>query len=130
MELKIISQDKSVAMQRTTVTATVSYAESTTPKRAEIQDAIAKKCKSEPQLVIVDRMNAGFGETQLEVSAYVYDSEKALKTMENDFMVKRNEVVVPEPVEEPAAEEAPAAEAPAEEKTEEAPAAEAEEKKE
>ena len=124
MELKIISQDKSVALQRTNVTATVSYAESTTPKRSEVQDAIAKKCKSTPQLVIVNRMTAGFGETQLEVTASVYDSEKALKTMEQEFLVKRNEVVIPEPVEEPVVEEAPA-----EEPAKEAPVEEVTEKK-
>ncbi len=100
MELNIKTQIKSASLQRTEIQAEITHKEETTPSRAKIQEAIAKKTKANQELVIVSNVNALFGATSFIVTAYVYNSMNALKTFELTHMAKRNEVIKPKEAEE------------------------------
>ena len=126
MELQILTQEKNPSLQREDITAQITFAEKATPSRAQIQEAIAKKCKAKPELVVVSVIDVRFGSTSTKINAFVYESQQALKQFETQHMVKRNEVKAPEPTPEEPKEEAQSA---PEEKKDEEPATEEAEKK-
>ncbi len=116
--------------------------EGKTPSVQEFRDELSKKIKAKKELLVVRKIKPKFGGLDASFLAYVYDDEKAMKTLEKKSSLKKNfeekkkkeEAPAEEKKEEMAEkkEEAPAEEKPVEEKKEEPQAEEkpAEEKKE
>lgn len=95
MELSIINQTQQPLMKRTKVECTISFTEKITPSRASLQEKIAAKCKSKPQLVVVKPLKNEFGVAKASFDAFVYEDEASLKSYEQPYVQKRNEWVEP-----------------------------------
>jgi ribosomal protein S24E len=105
MDLQILNEEKQPLFGRKTVIARISF-EQTTPSRDSVRKSFCAKQKTDEKLTVIKKINSDFGACAADVTVYVYDDEKSLKTVEPEYSQKRNAV--------PEKEEAPA-EAPKEE---------------
>jgi len=92
MEVTISTTQKQPAMKRTQLHCSVSFTEKATPSRADLQQFIASKLKSKPELVIIRELANQFGKSEAVFSAYIYDDENALTDFSQPFLKKRNEI--------------------------------------
>ncbi|MFT4313216.1 MAG: hypothetical protein ACMXYA_02315 [Candidatus Woesearchaeota archaeon] len=92
MELKILSETQNKSMQRKIIEAEVHFLEKATPSRAEIQETIAKKQKADKELVVIASLDAKFGANSTKITAYVYNSQKALAQFEPKYVVEKHKV--------------------------------------
>lgn len=90
MELTINSQEKSASMSRNVVSATVTFGTESTPSRASVKDAVAKKLKAEPATVVIRGYETKFGTSIAKITAVVYDSVEALTKFETAPMAERS----------------------------------------
>ena len=90
MEITIDSQEKSAALSRTMVHATVTFGTESTPSRAAVRDAIAKKMKAEPLQVVVRGFDTKFGSSFAKITAAVYDSADLVAKYETAPMANRS----------------------------------------
>ncbi|HLP80224.1 MAG TPA: hypothetical protein VK158_06300 [Acidobacteriota bacterium] len=90
MEISIISEKVSKLLKRKEVAVKVTFTTETTPSRAALKDAIAKKLKADAACVIVRSVNSPFGGSSAEVTAMVYDNAAAVAVTEGKPMIERN----------------------------------------
>lgn len=81
MELNIIHHEKNPLLQRSAITATVSF-EGATPSNLQVGEALAKKLGIETSLVVVKQINTKFSHQQAECTALAYASAEAKKKAE------------------------------------------------
>lgn len=135
MEFKVIEKKENALLERTEVSAEISFS-AATPSTKEMRDTIVQKLGCNPDLMVISRAQPRFGQKAMSVKAHVYKTPEQLKRVEESHVLKSNGVGQEAPKEEKKgeapAEAAPKEEAPKEEKKEEAPKEEAprEEKKE
>jgi len=103
MELKILNQVKS-ALPRTEVEAHVTFADKT-PSRRELQEAIAKKAKGKPELVVIKSIKTKYGSKEAFFNASVYDNKEAMTGAEQAKVLKKNEIKKEKAEDAPQAEE-------------------------
>ena len=75
MSINITTQQKNETLNRDELVVAVSV-EGATPSRKDLQVKIAAKANAKPELVVIDHIKTGFGNAGVEVTAYVYKSEK------------------------------------------------------
>ena len=90
MEVTINSQEKSAALARTVVHATVTFGTESTPSRVAVREAIAKKVKAEVAQVIVRGFETSFGSSSAKITAVVYDNAADVAKYETVPMNNRN----------------------------------------
>ncbi len=129
MAITIKNTEEKPLLARKEIEGHMMFEGKSTPSNADVTKAIASELKTDEKLVVVKHIYTAFGSCEANISAYVYDTEEALKKFE-----PKNKKEEKKEGEAPAKEAKPAekpAEAPKEEKKEEAPAEKpAEEKKE
>lgn len=127
MELKVLSQEKSV-LPRKEISAVVEF-EKITPARKNIKKELAKQIKGKEDLLIIKKVYGEYGERKAKITAYLYDTNEALESIEYAKVIEKNKTSEEKPKEEakgetPAKEEVKTEEKPAEEKKPEAKPAE------
>ncbi len=60
------------------------------PSRAQARDALTKKLRCNPNLLVIDRMRTEFGKWETVGYAKVYESEDRLRAIEREHIIKRN----------------------------------------
>ena len=81
MKLKINNKKEEPLLSRNKVDGEVEF-DAAVPSRKEVLKSIADQTGSEPELVVVTKIDPGFGSRKAKVSAYVYKDKKALDQVE------------------------------------------------
>ncbi len=89
MEIKKISEEQSV-LPRKDYVFTVSYQQKT-PSRQELKNILVNELKSKPELVIVKNIDNHYGSKTSKVIVHVYEKEKDLQVIEEEYLVKKNQ---------------------------------------
>ncbi len=91
MELQVTGQNENVLLSRHEVTARVQF-EGATPKRKDIQTALAKQLKvKEPKTVVIKTVKTEYGSTFATVHAHAYTDEKAMFALERKNLLAKHE---------------------------------------
>jgi ribosomal protein S24E len=64
-----------------------------TPSRKDLQQKVATKQGSKPELTVIKKINTKFGVKKVEVVAYIYDDMKSLKAAEPEHVQKRHGLI-------------------------------------
>jgi small subunit ribosomal protein S24e len=125
MKLELLKERETPLLSRKRVTLSASY-EGATPARKELRKSVAKKVSADEKLVILKHIYTRFGQHKAKVIAHVYEDEKAMNKLEEEYLLKKHrekkeekkeeggEAKPEEKKEEPKAEEAKPIESPAE----------------
>ncbi len=123
MDFEIKEKKENNLLERTEVAAIISF-DGATPPINQMRDIVVQKLGCNPDLMVIRKVEPGFGERKVSLRIHIYKSPEKMKTIEEKYVLKRNNLAEEEKKEEKK-------EAPKEEKKEEAPKEEkAEEKKE
>ncbi len=121
MAITIKNTEEKPLLARKEVEAHMVFEGKATPSNADVAKALASELKTDEKLIVMKHIYTAFGSCEAKITAYVYNTEEALKKFE-----PKNRKEEKKEGEEPAEEAKPAekkpAEAPKEEKKEEAPA--------
>ncbi|GEM_PF-1154448 len=82
MKSKLIQEIKQPLLKRKEVVCDIEHAKAPTPKNEEVVKAVAEVTKAKEEVISVRKITNGFGSTNAEVRAFVYDSEDAKKAAE------------------------------------------------
>lgn len=85
-----------------------------TPSRQDLVKEIAKKFKTDEELVIIKHIYQQFGKNKTKLMVHIYEDKDKMKIFEHANLLKKHEVKIPEPVKEESAVKVPAQEAPKE----------------
>jgi len=89
MNIQVLSDEKKPLFKRREITAKLGY-EDKTPSRLEIRKELAKKLRVKEELVVVKRIKPAYGTPLAGLEINIYDDEKALKELEDKYMVNRH----------------------------------------
>jgi len=89
MNIQIITDQKKPLLKRRELTGKIGY-EDKTPSRLDIRKELAKKLNAKEELVVVRRVKPLYGTQAASLEVNIYDDEKALKDMENNYMLVRH----------------------------------------
>ncbi|KYK26244.1 hypothetical protein AYK26_05550 [Euryarchaeota archaeon SM23-78] len=89
MNIKIANDEKNPLFKRREVKAKLGY-DNKTPSRLEIRKQIAKKLGVKEELIVVKRIKPDYGTPAAELEFNIYDDEKTLKEIEEEYMVSRH----------------------------------------
>ncbi len=133
MEIEILGKVENLILNRIEIAAEINHEGKPTPTRAEIRKQLAAELGADENLLVIKKIETGFG-TSSKCDAILYKSREELEKTEAKYILKREEKSKPKeaPKEEPKEEaklEEKKEEKPEEAKPEE-PAKEIEEKKE
>ncbi len=78
MNIDILEQKKVPLMERTEITAKLTY-QGVTPKASDIAGSLATKAKVKPELLALRKISPDYGKSSATVTAFAYDNEKAKK---------------------------------------------------
>jgi ribosomal protein S24E len=89
MNIQITKDEKKPLLKRRELEVKLGY-EAKTPKRLDIRKELAKKLNVKEELVIVKRVKPDYGAQSAHLEIYVYDDEKTLKDLEQEYMLVRH----------------------------------------
>ena len=95
MEIEIIKENETPLLSRKRLTVKVDF-EGKTPARLDLKKDIAKKIKSEPELVVIRHIYQRFGSKTAKVIVHVYSDRKMLERLEDQSIVKKHSEKKPE----------------------------------
>lgn len=87
--MKVVSEKENKLLKRKDILAHFDGLKDTL-SRVQVKAELVKKLKADEKLVIVDQIKIHFGSRDLDVTAYVYDNEKAMKKATSEHIFKRN----------------------------------------
>ncbi|MFP3950240.1 MAG: 30S ribosomal protein S24e [Candidatus Micrarchaeia archaeon] len=128
MDFEIREKKENKLLDRTEVDAVVSF-EGATPPVADMRDMIVQKMGCNPDLMVIRKVEPGFGKTEVALRAHIYKTPERMKEIEEEYVLKRNKIGEKEEKKEEAEPEGEKKEEskPEEEKKEEKPPEEKEE---
>jgi small subunit ribosomal protein S24e len=89
MELEVTKRRDNPLLMRREVRFNVTHTGAPTPKRAQVQAALAEALKAKRENIIIDRMRPEFGREVTTGYAKVYSSVEAAKRFERDSRLVR-----------------------------------------
>ncbi len=89
VEVKVLNKKKNSLLGRDEAECIVNF-EQGTPKRNELQEAIAKALTATPELTYIDRFVVKAGAKQGKASVYIYDSKKSMGKLVKEKPAKDN----------------------------------------
>jgi small subunit ribosomal protein S24e len=92
MEIEITSRRDNGLLGREEIEFVVTHPQESTPERETVRDNIAARVEANTGLVVVDHMDTEYGVTRTEGYAKVYDGVEALRDVENDHILERNDL--------------------------------------
>jgi len=93
MKLEVISEKETPLLSRKRISLMAFY-DGKTPSRQELIAEVAKKIKKSKDLIIIKHIYGRFGSQKCKIIANVYDDEKSLKQIEDEYLTKKH--VAPE----------------------------------
>ena len=88
MEITIIKETDEPLLQRKKILAEVTDFAST-PSRAELKEAVAKKAKADAALLFVDKITQDYGNRKAELVCFAYKDAKMADLLTKDGLRKR-----------------------------------------
>ncbi|HSU73008.1 MAG TPA: hypothetical protein VLJ21_04120 [Candidatus Binatia bacterium] len=88
MDLKITHQKENVLLQRKDVMASVTF-DKATPSNADVLKALAAKLSVAEDVIVVKKIDGGFGKNVATINAYVYDSKEQKMKIEPKVKAKK-----------------------------------------
>jgi len=95
MNINITSNTDNKLLDRKEIRAEISFSGST-PKRAELKEAVGHKIGANPELVVLRQVSSNFGSHTVKVTAHSYSSKDALMATE-PVHIKVREGLMPKP---------------------------------
>lgn len=89
MNINIIEKNENKLLARTEVVAKVTF-EGATPKRHNVQVALAKELKAKEDMVIINSTKTSFGEASAKVFANVYDNAETMAKLERQNLIEKH----------------------------------------
>jgi ribosomal protein S24E len=89
MNIQITKDEKKPLLKRRELTGKIGY-EAKTPARLEVRKELAKKLNVKEELVVVKRIKPDYGSQSAKLEADIYDDEKTLKDVEQNYMLVRH----------------------------------------
>lgn len=89
MEIRVESERYNPLLRRKEVHFRVSF-NGKTPSRVEIREKVAGLMNVELKRVVLDYVKTEFGKREAKVYAKIYDTEEALKAIEDRHILERN----------------------------------------
>ncbi len=90
MEIEITKERENRLLHRTEIEGIVKF-ESGTPTRKDIIKYIAAKKNIPEKLVVVSKIDQEYGGRSAKVEIRIYESESKMKSIEPEYMIKRQE---------------------------------------
>jgi len=95
MEIEITEEKENQLLRRKEVFFRLKHEEEkekkgASPSREEARNALIKKLRCSPNLLVIDRMGTEFGKRETVGYAKVYESEDRLREVEREHIIKRN----------------------------------------
>jgi len=95
MKIKVLKKEKNLLLDRLEVEFEID-APAETPKRLEVRSKLAAMINHDENLMIIKSINQKTGLKKSFGTAHAYNSEKDLKQVEPEYLIKRN---TPKPAE-------------------------------
>jgi len=95
MEIEIQSKTNNPLLKRTEVHFVIHHASEGTPKRELVRSELAEKMNVKKETVMVNFMKSSFGSNETVGYAKVYKSVKEVKSGEQKYVLRRNNVIAP-----------------------------------
>ena len=95
MKLQIKSQKEEELLSRNKVEAELEFEDSAVPSRKDIITKIAEMIKSEPDLVVVTKVDTHFGSHKAIVHAYAYKNKQERDRIEDKKMLVKRGFNIP-----------------------------------
>ncbi|MGV8140974.1 MAG: hypothetical protein ACP5NW_00880 [Candidatus Woesearchaeota archaeon] len=89
MDIEILKKNQEPLMHRTHFEAKIVF-EGKTPSRTMMMKDLCTKLSSKESLTIVRKISTDYGSERALLDGYVYDTEDALKALENQFVKLRH----------------------------------------
>ncbi len=90
MEVQIVEEQKNGLLERTEIEFVVVGEE--TPERLAVRDSLAAKLDKKTDEVIIENLGTRFGMNETLGKAKIYESPKAAKELEEEYMLERNKI--------------------------------------
>jgi small subunit ribosomal protein S24e len=95
MEIEITKENENQLLRRKEVFFRLKHEEENekkgaSPSREEARNALIKKLRCSPNLLVIDKMGTEFGKRETVGYAKVYESEDRLREVEREHIIKRN----------------------------------------
>lgn len=90
MSMTIVSKKEVPHLGRVDVIARKMSDNQATTSRAQLQQELAKQCKADAALIIVDTIKQDFGSTKMDILARIYENKNVMQRIESAAMIKRN----------------------------------------
>ncbi len=87
MAIEIVNDEENVLLNRRDI---VFKTEEVGMSRKSAKNTLVALLDTAPELLILDRMNSGFGTQEILGYARLYDNEQNLRRIEPDYMIARN----------------------------------------
>jgi len=89
MELQIIQEKENNLLSRKEVSAKIMF-DGTTPSRKDVQKELAKAIKAKEDMLVIQKIDNGFGTTTAKITANVYSDAKMLERIERKNLVEKH----------------------------------------
>ena len=96
MEIEIQSKTNNPLLKRTEVHFFLTHEGEKTPKRELVRSELADKLKVKKENIMINYMKSNFGKSETTGYARVYKSVNDAKAGEKDYILKRNNVIMPQ----------------------------------
>ncbi len=91
MDFEIREKKENKLLDRTEVDAVVSF-EGATPPVADMRDMVVQKIGCNPDLMVIRKVEPGFGKTEVALKVHIYKAPERMKEIEEEYVLKRNRI--------------------------------------
>lgn len=91
MEFEIREKKENKLLDRTEVSAVVSF-EGATPPVADMRDMAVQKMGCNPDLMVIRKVEPGFGKTEAALTLHIYKAPERMREIEEEYVLKRNKI--------------------------------------
>jgi len=99
MDISIIAEDENPMLHRTDVTFEVVH-DDATPSRLSVRDSLAAMLNKDADELVIRNLDTKFGMRKTLGEARVYDTARAARDVEQEYMLDRNKIAPDPDVEE------------------------------
>ncbi|MCP4647129.1 MAG: hypothetical protein GY852_05235, partial [bacterium] len=86
MDFEIKEKEENNLLERTEVDAIVSF-DGPTPSLQQMRDLVVQKLGCNPDLMVIRKVEPGFGVQRVSVRAHIYKSPEKMKTIEEAYVL-------------------------------------------
>lgn len=90
MEIDIVRKNDNTLLERTEVDFTVKHTKEKTPSRKDLSEALREALMLKKEILVVDSFGSEFGKGASKGKARIYKDLEQAKKVEDDYLLKRN----------------------------------------